>query len=402
MGMRGIIGASVLLLTNVAIASPIELVAPRTASHFDFVTSEARPDGVRFVRRLLPPRNTVMAALAQTRTIYLAHNGVTLRPGNDDAREGTSSIVGGQVQVPPWDVSEAKWNATVACFRDLWKEFDVVITDQDPGDVPHMLAVFGGSPQHVGMPSGVGGVSPFTEDCAVIENSVVFTFTDVFPEDPQTICEVMAQEVAHSYGLDHEMLASDPMTYLNYNGNRTFKDQLVSCGEFSNRPCGIGGSVCRNKQNSVALLKERTGEADLIAPTLSITSPVDAAVVAPGFEVTATAADDRGITMATLYVDDEPVATIAGIGPYAFPTDAALAEGEHAIRVDVTDGRNVQSQAIGVTVREGSGPGNGSDTAGEGDTDENGNVTGGCSTGGALGFGAAFGLLALRRRSGRK
>jgi len=395
MAMRGTIATSVLLLTSTALAEPA-LRAPRTAIPGDFVASEANADGLRFVRRLLPARNTT-AAIAESRIIYLAHNGVTLRPGEDDARTGTSSIVGGQVQVPPWDTSDETWAATVACFRDLWKEFDVVITDQDPGNVPHMLAVFGGSPQHVGMPSGVGGVSPFTDDCAVIENSVVFTFTDVFPDDAQVVCEVMAQEVAHSYGLDHEMLASDPMTYLSYNGNRSFKDQLVSCGEFSNRPCGIGGSVCRNKQNSVALLKERTGEADLVAPTLSITSPADATTVPPGFEVTATAADDRGVTMATLYIDDAPVTTIAGVGPYEFPTDAALAEGDHAIRVEVSDGHNLQAQSIGVTVRIGSGPGGGT-SGGDDDGESGGNVSGGCSASSGAGLGLAFALLALQRR----
>jgi hypothetical protein len=93
----------------------------------------------------------------------------------------------------------------------------------------------------------------------VIENSVVFTFTDVLPDDSRLMCEVMAQEIAHSYGLDHEMLASDPMTYLDYDGARTFKDQMAPCGEFGNRMCGIEGSVCREKQNSVALLESRLG-----------------------------------------------------------------------------------------------------------------------------------------------
>jgi uncharacterized protein (TIGR03382 family) len=69
----------------------------------------------------------------------------------------------------------------------------------------------------------------------------------------------MAQEVAHSFGLDHELLASDPMTYLDYAGERTFQDTMAFCGEYGGRMCGISGSVCRTKQNSVDLLMERVG-----------------------------------------------------------------------------------------------------------------------------------------------
>jgi uncharacterized protein (TIGR03382 family) len=119
--------------------------------------------------------------------------------------------------------------------------------------------VIGGHPSDVGLPDNVAGVSPFTSDCSIIESSIVFAFTDVLPDDPRTVCEVMAQEIAHSFGLDHEMLPSDPMTYLDYAGERTFRDEMASCGEFADRKCGINGNMCRQRQNSVALLKQRLG-----------------------------------------------------------------------------------------------------------------------------------------------
>ena len=92
-----------------------------------------------------------------------------------------------------------------------------------------------------------------------MERSIVFAFTDALPDHPRTVCEVLAQEIAHSFGLDHERLASDPMTYLEYDGERTFQDQMASCGEFTDRKCGINGTTCRPRQNSVALLRERLG-----------------------------------------------------------------------------------------------------------------------------------------------
>ena len=213
--------------------------------------------------RLLPPRPASLAAaspLAETKTIYLVRDGAVLWPGDEnDAMSGISSIVSQPTAIKSWDIDDDTWAETVACVKDLYKPFDVKVTDEDPGDVPHLEAIFGGHPSDVGLPDNVAGVSPFTEDCSVIERSVVFTFTDVLPDDARTMCEVMAQEIAHSYGLDHEMLASDPMTYLDHDGPRSFQDVDAPCGEFENRTCGIGARMCRRTQNSVKLLGERLG-----------------------------------------------------------------------------------------------------------------------------------------------
>lgn len=401
MRLTTLLGASIAVLPSLAIANP---------GSREVVLDEPTSNHMRFARVIVPDAvNTATAVVAQSKTIYLNRTGVTLHPGNDDSRTNASSIVNSNVSVPAWNTSAANWAATVSCFKAMFARWDVVITDVNPGNVPHIEAVFGGTPQQVGMPSGVGGVSPFTQNCGVIENSVVFTFTSVLPQNAQTMCEVMAQEVAHSYGLDHELLASDPMTYLNYNGNRTFQDQLVSCGESSPRNCGIGGSTCRVKQNSVALLTERLGLADAIAPTMGITSPHDGDMVPPGFAVTATASDNIGVKSATLSIDGVVVTTTPGAGPYTFPTDISIALGEHTIKVEATDGRNVQSQTITVTVDEdapdpgmGSGSGSGSGSGGGGDDDGAGDpgANGGCSTsaGGGLALGLSALLLVRRRR----
>lgn len=396
--MRTIMSSVVLVaaLATTAAARP-------AASVGDIVTTPLPGTNLVLARKVLPATGTP-GAMAQSKVIYLNHLGVTLTPGEDDSTTNHSSIIGATSAVPAWNTSQATWDATVACMQDMFARFDVTVTDQDPGATPHIEAVFGGSPQDIGMGQGIGGVSPFTEDCGIIENSIVFTFTDVFPDDAQTVCEVMSQEVAHSYGLDHEMLASDPMTYLQYNGNRSFKDQAVSCGEYQDRPCGIGGSTCRANQNSVQLLYARVGKADLIPPTLAIASPADGATVPPGFSVEAMASDDVGVTMTTLSIDGQPSATDPGAGPYTFVTDPALAEGPHTLRVEATDGRNTQAQSITVTVAVtptgsdgGSATGNGTD--GDGGTGDDGTVHGGCSTSGGSGGALVLGLaLVLRRR----
>ena len=243
-------------------AHPQQAIKPEgTASPLEFVATGANPSGLAFARQVLPARGAQASApaRAQSRVIYLNHDGVILRPGDNDSSRQVSSIVAVPTAIGGWDVDDDTWSATVACVAGIYAPFDVTVTDVDPGDVPHIEAVIGGAPGDVGLPDNVAGVSPFTSDCSTIEGSIVFTFTDVLPDDPQIVCEIMAQEIAHSFGLDHEMLPSDPMTYLDYNGDRTFQDTMASCGEFADRMCGINGNMCRQRQNSVALLKQRLG-----------------------------------------------------------------------------------------------------------------------------------------------
>jgi hypothetical protein len=238
--------------------------AEGTAGTREFVATPKSPRGFSLARQVLPataaqPAAVAQQARAESRVLYLNRDEVILRPGDNDSALQRSSIVERAALLPGWDVDDDTWAEVVDCVAELYAPFDVTVTDEDPGDAPHIEALIGGHPSDVGLPDDVAGVSPFTTDCAIIERSIVFTFTDVLPDDPRTVCEVTAQEIAHSFGLDHEMLPSDPMTYLDYSGDRTFKNEMASCGEFTGRACGINGMMCRQRQNSVALLTQRLG-----------------------------------------------------------------------------------------------------------------------------------------------
>jgi hypothetical protein len=63
----------------------------------------------------------------------------------------------------------------------MFAPFDAHLSESDPGDVPHIEAVFGGSASSLGMSFSAAGLSPFSTTCKVIENSIVFMFTDVIP-----------------------------------------------------------------------------------------------------------------------------------------------------------------------------------------------------------------------------
>ena len=261
-----------LLATNVAHASHPPSPSLRTVEtehraspdgsprigHFVAPGTDAR--GLSFVRQVVSPQPSHRSGRAVSRVLYLNREGALLLPGDNDARTDQSSIVTQPVFLTPWDIDDEMWDDTMSCMRGMYARFDVRVTDIDPGATPHIEAVFGGHPNDVGLPDEVAGVSPFTTDCSTIENSIVFTFTEVLPDDPQLMCEIMAQEIAHSFGLDHQLLAEDPMTYLEYDGNREFQDEMADCGEFESRDCGIDGSVCRSGQNSVALLTSRLGQ----------------------------------------------------------------------------------------------------------------------------------------------
>jgi uncharacterized protein (TIGR03382 family) len=385
--MRSFVLFAGVCATGIAAADPRVVVTP------------TRDDGLSFGRVLVLDQSVAAETRAQTRTVYLNKSGVTLTPGVNDARTNRSSIIAKSSTVTPWNASSGLWSQTVTCLRSMFAPFDVAIVESDPGpNVQHMEAVFGGTPSQLGMSGNIAGVSPFSSQCKVIENSVVFTFTDVIPQNAQVACEVMAQEIAHSYGLDHEMLASDPMTYLSYNGKRTFKNQAAQCGESSPRDCGIQGqNRCRDSQNSYAILLERIGAAgtgDVDAPQVAITSPAADAVVASQFTVTATATDDVAVKLAVLKIDGVMMGSLTA-APWQFTTPT-LSAGKHLIEVEASDGVNEDVAQIQVTV-------GGAGGDGEGPAAEN-PMPFGCSSGGGTGWLAGLllvGLVAIQRRAKR-
>ena len=234
------------------------------------------PAGFQLARAAVstPPPS---ATRARSRTIYLNRHGVTVMPGANDSEHDRSSVTNQLAHIPAWEVSPQIWRDTVTCLETMFAPFDVTITETDPGAVPHIEAVFGGSGDLLGLPARIGGVSPMSTSCAVIESSMVFTFTSVIPQSAQVACEIQAQEIAHSFGLDHELLAADPMSYLRHDAERTFQDELAPCGEATPRPCGLGPTSCRAEQNSYAILLERLG------PTTALPTedPIKPAIVPP-------------------------------------------------------------------------------------------------------------------------
>ena len=263
----------------------------------------------------------------------------------NDARVNRSSIVRGTATISQFAFGESTWNAVVECVKDMYKEYNIVVTDVDPGNVDHFEAVVAGRPQNIGAGNGVGGVAPFT--CGIINNAVTFSFANIYGGSVQAICETVAQESAHAFGLEHELHCPDPMTYLSGCGKKSFQDFDARCGEYSARSCSCGGST----QNSHRLLLGHFGSATPSPPTVTITAPENGAQVSRGFVVRFDAEDNRGVTRTELYINGQLADTLS-IPPFVFNAPTSLADGVLNVEVRAYDetgdfGRDTISVILG-------------------------------------------------------
>lgn len=202
-------------------------------------------------------------ALHAAGTIFLERcaGGCTYFPGFDDSRTNHSSLLSQTSSLPAFAHGDAAWADLLACVRRAYAPFDVAVTDADPGAADHWEIVVAGSPQDIGMQSGVAGVSPYT--CAVIQNGIAFAFAAVH-FNMLDLCWTTVQESAHLFGLDHELLQRDPMTYLTGCMEKVFAPVDAPCGESAARNCcfGSGGPT----QNSFAMVTAALGAATSPAP----------------------------------------------------------------------------------------------------------------------------------------
>jgi MYXO-CTERM domain-containing protein len=189
--------------------------------------------------------------------------GCSVEPGVDDARADTSSLIAGPATLAEFRHGDAAWSEVVECVRATYAPFAIEVTDVDPGDAPHFEAKVAGEPADIGA-TGIGGLAPF--DCGVIDNALTFSFANIYG-DVDDLCATVAQESAHAFGLEHEILCDDPMTYMDACGPKRFQDVEAPCGGYGERACECGGAT----QSSYRKLLEALGPAG--APVLQAGDP---------------------------------------------------------------------------------------------------------------------------------
>src|SRR4051812_4360831 len=133
MRRSSLLAGAVLVLIPTLAAAEQRLTPAGQASYFDFVATDANLDDLQLARQVLPPTSTgtttTTAVLSQTKTIFLNRAGVTLAPGNNDARTNKSTIVSQTTAIGAWNTDATTWNATVACVRELFQPFAVTVVE---------------------------------------------------------------------------------------------------------------------------------------------------------------------------------------------------------------------------------------------------------------------------------
>jgi hypothetical protein len=226
------------------------------------------------------------------------------------------TIIGGvqpgmQMTVTEFAHTPEVWDEFVQCMRDVYSPYDVMVTDVDPGQVPHHEAVVAGRGSDMSL-TGVLGVAPLdSQTCEPKNNVISFTFANDHGPGPgltvaQHMCWTAAQESAHAFGLDHALDCTDPLTYLFTSpsgqncGVRYFRNKLIDCGESQPRDCVCGGT----KQNSHAKLTAVHGMGTVPPPpSVDVTMPADGATVSNPFSVIANVSDPRGVNRVEVLIN---------------------------------------------------------------------------------------------------
>jgi hypothetical protein len=296
-----------------------------------------------------PPLGT---AAVNTNTIYLNNcrpYGCVIRgAANASSLDGTgyqgTFPINGAPSLPAWASTDEVWNSVVECVKDVFAPFGVQITTTNPSPAPHFEIMIAGHPNDVGFSSNVGGVSSLT--CAPYTvNSLVLVFQQFWGNSVEDICATAAQELAHSFALDHVIDASDPLTYFSYNGRRYFKNAQVQCGSdcfdglspqgltCTGATSQIHPCYCTNQptQNSFTTIGGLFGLGEATPPTTKIVSPKLGSVVQAGFTVQVQASDNVAVSRVELYVDGLLTATLA-VAPYTFTAPGSLADGTHRVQ----------------------------------------------------------------------
>lgn len=261
-------------------------------------------------------------------------NGCTVTPGFDNSRTNTSSIAESTVTLSAWGHGDQKWNDLVQCVRDTFRPFNVEIVTTNPGTANHFEVMVGGTSRQLHPELDAGGVAPFIGCGATDDNVISFVFAES-QGDLEFLCGAVAQEACHVWGLDHELNALDPMTYLDLGSLKRFQNDDAQCGEDLGqaRGCYCGGQT----QNSYVYMSQLFGNATLPPPELAIATPTEGQWVRPGFPVRALLTSILGETSATLSIDGVETMTLSP-GPFGFNAPENLAGGDHSVTVSATDG----------------------------------------------------------------
>ncbi|HTJ42071.1 MAG TPA: Ig-like domain-containing protein [Kofleriaceae bacterium] len=269
----------------------------------------------------------------------------TITPGSNDSRTNHSSIANHTTTLPAFPYNDATWNAIVDCVKQTYAPYNIqIVTTEPSSSTSYFEEIVAGTCTQVDTTceAGVVGVAPF--NCGVINNAITYAFAgdSYYKSDTvNRLCWTIAQESAHAFGLDHEYLNTDPMTYLSGAEPKRFQNKNAQCGTNSPASCLCGGTT----QNSVAMLTSILGSSGPTPPHVSIDAPANGAQVDAGFGVRTTVTDDAGIDHVELRIDNKLIMSMA-TAPYAFNAPSDLSYGTHHVEVRAYDTQGTPGSAF--------------------------------------------------------
>jgi len=195
----------------------------------------------------------VRALTGQTLFLNKCEGGCMVKPGVDDASVDQSELTASPALLPEFAWQPGEWEAIVQCVKEVYSPYSVTVTSSRPGGTLYNEVIVAGGAGDLGQFSSCG-IAFVNADCSPRQNAVSFAFVDGMVQGDSgcyrgytqeeagnsvfAMCWIIAQESAHTYGLDHafgtfdsgQSTCNDPMTYsAACGGQKFFRNDFAAC-----------------------------------------------------------------------------------------------------------------------------------------------------------------------------
>lgn len=349
-------------------------VVPRSAS--DTIATDQRPQHLG------------------AKILYINFDGIDLNAcGNNNPHDNCSTIFGGTVL--PYTGDIGKRASIIQTVRNRVADFGITVTNERPASGDYDMEVVG---DWQGQNPSFAGIAPGGDCWDNGGGDVSFTLEASGSTDG--MAEIILQELAHTWGLDHVDSVQDLLYPTTEGQNKTFRDeclQVVSDVDLNPAQgfCSHHQEACgtMSQQNSYQEMLMIFGPSvpDTLAPTIAVLSPNHGDILDGGdFDLEIGIEDDQrpAVIVTRITIDSdvlpEPIETSgAFVGPneLSFPI-SGLPNGDYDIVVEGQDeSDNPASDTITIRIQGSEVPPAGDDD----DDDDDGSVDDGGSGDGGPG-----------------
>jgi MYXO-CTERM domain-containing protein len=313
--------------------------------------------------------------------LFVNFDGGEMNACGNDPHNNCSQIFNGTVL--PYSGDPANRASIIQVVRKRVADFGITVTDTRPGAGDYDMEMVG---NWQGSSPDFAGIAP-AGDCWDNDGGET-SFTLEIGTGADVIAEVMLQELAHTWGLDHVDEQQDLLFPTTQGTNKTFRDecyQVVSNTDldpdsgFCDHHVEACGSYSQQNSHAELLLIHGPSIPDTTAPNIAILEPADGATIQGAeFNLVIGLQDDQQPAVISTTI------TIAG-GPFeepmpdqsAFASPAELTlpieglpDGEYTITLEAEDESENAGMSDSITITiEGSGVEEGGDDDGADETD---------------------------------